>query len=94
MLEDETRVNYLVTFSEPTLLASTTALPSHLYQLAEIEPLSSVNSRTVDGYFYLTRVTLPVVAGLGLTTLFIVVCSVNNMWYNFIKDVVGNKQKQ
>ena len=87
-------MSYLVTFSETTFLASTTALPSHLYQLAEIEPLSSVNSRTVDRYFYLTHVTLPVVAVLGLTTVFIVICSVNNMWYDFIKDVISNKQKK
>ena len=94
MLEDGTRLSYLVTFSEPTFLASTRALPSHLYQLGEIEPLSSVNSRTTDRYFYLTHVTLPVVAVLGLTSVFIVICSVNNMWYDFIKDVVGNKENK
>ena len=94
VLEDETRLSYLVTFPQPDFLASTRALPSQLYELSVIEPLDSVNSRTTDSYFYLTHVTLPVVTVLGLVTVFIVVCSVNNMWYDFIKDVVNNKQRK
>ena len=85
-------MSYLVTFPGPDLLAATRALPSQLYELGEVEPLSSVPSQVTDRYLYLTTVTLPVVTGLALTTVFIVVCSVNNVWYNFIKDVVNNKQ--
>ena len=94
LLEDGTRLSYLITFPQPEFLASTVALPSQLYELGHIEPLSSVNSRTTDRYFYLSHVTLPVVAVLGLTSVFIMVCSVNNMWYDFIKDVVSNKQRK
>ena len=94
VLDDDTRVNYLVTFSQPDFLASTRALPSSLYSLSEIQPLSSVNSRTTDRYFYLSHVTLPVVIVMGLATIFIMLCSVNNMWYNFIKDVVNVKQNK
>lgn len=94
LLEDGTRLSYLITFPQPEFLASTRALPSQLYELGHIEPLSSVNSRTTDRYFYLSHVTLPVVAVLGLASVFIMLCSVNNMWYDFIKDVVSNKQRK
>ena len=88
----ETPSNEFVIPTDDWSLASTVALPSQLYELGHIEPLSSVNSRTTDRYFYLSHVTLPVVAVLGLTSVFIMVCSVNNMWYDFIKEVVSNKQ--
>ena len=94
LLEDGTRLSYLVSFPQPEFLAPTRALPSQLYELSLIQPLETVNSRTTDRHFYLTHVTLPVATVLGLATLFIMLCSVNNMWYDFIKEVVNNKQRK
>ena len=80
-------------FTEEDFLSSVTALPSQLYELSVINPLESVSSRTSDREFYLLHVTLPVVAGLGLATVFIIICSVNDMWYDFIQEILNNKPK-
>ena len=91
-LEDNRTVSYTVSFSQEDFLSSSRALPSQLFPLSVTRPLESVPSRVTLRQFYLLHVTVPVLTALGLTTVFIVLCSINNMWYDFIKDVLNNKK--
>ena len=91
-LEDNRTVSYTVSFSQEDFLSSSRALPSQLFSLSVMRPLESVPSRVTLRQFYLLHVTVPVLTALGLTTVFIILCSINNMWYDFIKDVLNNKK--
>ena len=89
----DTNISYVINFSQEDFLSPTLALPSRLFSLSLIRPLESVPSRISHRDFYLLHVTIPVVGVLSLTTIFIVICSVNNMWYDFINEILNIKQK-
>ena len=76
----------LFTLASPALQAPVLALPAHLADLSNINPLERIKTDVSPRERYLLHITVPAVLVTILTVTMVILCTLNNRWYNFIES--------
>ena len=84
----------IYTFSKDTLLSSIIAMPGQISDFSIINPLENIATKISQPKLYLLTVTAPVVICTVIIFTTIILCSMNNRWYNFIQHSIRKKQTE
>ena len=76
----------LFTLASPALQVPVLTLPAHLADLSKINPLERIETVVSPRERYLLHITVPAVLATIVTVTIVILCTLNNRWYNFIES--------
>ena len=79
------------TLATDTLLSTIIAMPGQISELSIINPLEKIATKISQPKLYLLTITIPLVISTVIIFSIIILCSINNRWYNFIPGRINKK---